>query len=401
VVGFGCITCIGNSGPLIEKQSEAINKNNLDVVAVLSGNRNYEARIHRDVRANYLMSPPLLIAFAIAGTVLKDITKEPLGTGKGGKKVYLKDIWPTGEEIRAAMAASIDRNMFVKEYGKGIHDVNPYWNKISGFGGELFAWNPESTYIALPPFFKEVQNGKGDIKNARVLAVLGDSISTDHISPAGAIAPESPAGKYLSSSGVRPSDFNTYGSRRGNHEVMVRGTFANNRLLNGLAGGKEGGFTVHFPDGRPMTIFDAAMQYKNEGVPLVVIAGREYGSGSSRDWAAKGPMLLGVRAIIAQGYERIHKSNLIGMGILPLQFEDGKSAESLKIDFSKPISIEMPERLSPGGKARMSFVSRSGKAVETVLKSRIDTAVELEYYKAGGILRYVAGKIMGKKGGHD
>ena len=395
LVGYGCITCIGNSGPLIEKQSDAINKNGIDVVAVLSGNRNYAARIHRDVHANYLMSPLLLIAFAIAGTVLKDIVNEPLGKDTQGNDVYLKDIWPSSREIEDAMAKALDSGMFAKEYGKGIWDVNPYWNGISGFDGKLFKWNTKSTYIALPPFFGGEVGSMRSISGARVLAVLGDSISTDHISPAGAIGVDSPAGKYLSSLGVGPADFNTYGSRRGNHEVMMRGTFANNRLVNELANGKEGGFTVHYPDGEVMPIYDAAMRYSAEGIPLVVIAGKEYGSGSSRDWAAKGPLLLGVRAIIAESYERIHKSNLIGMGVLPLQFSRGENAKVLGIDFSKSIDIDIPADMVPGSKLAVRFIEKgTGMRKSAEVESRIDTRMELEYYKAGGILRYVAAKFL-------
>ncbi len=395
LVGYGCITCIGNSGPLIEKQSDAINKNGIDVVAVLSGNRNYAARIHRDVHANYLMSPLLLIAFAIAGTVFKDIVNESLGKDPQGNDVYLKDIWPSSKEIDEAMSKALESSMFAKEYGKGIWDVNPYWNGISGFDGNLFRWDSKSTYIALPPFFGGEVGSMRSINGARVLAVLGDSISTDHISPAGAIGVDSPAGKYLSSLGVRPADFNTYGSRRGNHEVMMRGTFANNRLVNELANGKEGGFTAHYPDGEVMPIYDAAMRYSAEGIPLVVIAGKEYGSGSSRDWAAKGPLLLGVRAIIAESYERIHKSNLIGMGVLPLQFSRGENAKTLGIDFSKSIDIDIPADMAPGGKLTMRFIDKgTGRQRSAEVESRIDTRMELEYYKAGGILRYVAAKFL-------
>ncbi len=397
LVGFGCITCIGNSGPLIEKQSDAINKNNLDVVAVLSGNRNYEARIHRDVRANYLMSPPLLIAFAIAGTVLRDLTREPLGKGSDGRDVFLKDIWPSNAEIEEIGAKAIDRGMFVKNYGTEIHEVNPYWNKVSGFEGELFSWNTKSTYINLPPFFEERGYDElGPIENARVLAAFGDSVSTDHISPAGAIGVDSPAGRYLISEGVKPYDFNSYGARRGSHEVMVRGTFANNRLENLMVKGKEGGFTTHYPDGKIMSIFDAAMKYKGENVPLIVIAGKEYGSGSSRDWAAKGPRLLGVRAVVAESYERIHRSNLVGMGILPLQFSNGDNADRLHLDLSKPLGIAVGRGLRPGGSVTMTFISaKTGREEHAPLKVRIDTAVELEYYKAGGILKYVASKMIG------
>ncbi len=400
LVGFGCITCIGNSGPLIEKQSEAINAHNLAVAAVLSGNRNYEARIHRDVRANYLMSPPLLIAFAIAGTVLKDLTKEPLGRGVNGKDVYLKDIWPTKEEIGAVTSSVIKTAMFNSEYGSSLYSVNPYWNNMESPSGKMYQWDDSSTYIRMPPFFYVNPPSSYDIKNARVLAVFGDAISTDHISPAGAIGKDSPAGKYLISKGIDPKDFNSYGSRRGNHEVMMRGTFANNRIKNLMLGGEEGGFTYKFPENRKLTIYDAAMDYGKEKVPLVVLAGSEYGSGSSRDWAAKGPMLLGVRAVIAKSFERIHRSNLVGMGILPLQFLKGDDIASLGIDWSKEISIAVGKEVRPGQGISMTY-TRTGETrqTETELTVRLDTRTETDYYLSGGVLNYVAGKIMGGKNG--
>ena len=398
LVGYGCITCIGNSGPLIDKQSDVINGNGLAVASVLSGNRNYEARIHPDVRANYLMSPPLLIAFGIAGTVLLDMDSEPLGRGKDGKDVYLKDIWPSQQEINQAVAKAIRKDMFDKEYGKNIFNVNPYWNKLDAPTGMLYRWDSESTYIHLPPFFEGFEpaaNRKiSPINNGRVLAVFGDSISTDHISPAGSILADSPAGKYLVAHGVQPADFNTYGTRRGNHDVMMRGTFANNRIKNLMLPGTEGGYTLHYPDGKKMSIYDAAMAYKEEGVPLVVLAGAEYGSGSSRDWAAKGPFLLGVEAVVAKSFERIHRSNLIGMGIVPLQFKEGEDAARLNIDTSMPVSVLLDDGLRPRAKVVMKYYSSSDKKQhDATLTCRIDSQIELEYYKAGGVLNYVIKKL--------
>jgi aconitate hydratase len=398
LVGYGCITCIGNSGPLIEGQSDAINNNGLAVAAVLSGNRNYQARIHKDIRANYLMSPPLLIAFAIAGTVLKDLTKEPLGVGKGEKEVYLKDIWPRKKEIDEVISKVVKKDLFRKEYGEGIFKVNKYWNALKGNASSLYAWDKDSSYIRRPPFFSEgamfIPNS--GIRGARVLAVFGDSVSTDHISPAGEISPKSPAGRYLKEHGVREQDFNTYGSRRGNHEIMMRGTFANDRIRNMIVE-DEGGYTLHFTDGAKMSIFDAAMKYKRERVSLIVIAGKEYGSGSSRDWAAKGPMLLGVKAIIAKSFERIHRSNLIGMGILPLQFAEGDGADELAIDPSGEISIELDGAIRPNMPARMIFRKKGGRIARAEVAVRLDSELEVEYYKHGGILNYVLNKML--KGG--
>ena len=400
LVGFGCITCIGNSGPLIEGESDAIIKNNLAVAAVLSGNRNYEARIHRDIRANYLMSPPLLIAFGIAGSVLKDLTKEPLGRGKDGEEVYLKDIWPKQEEINEIISKVLSERIFKEEYGENLFKINPYWNKIEVPKGMRYGWEESSSYVRLPPFFDGFDPSKEievrPITNARVLALFGDSISTDHISPAGAIGPDSPAGKYLIGKGIKREDFNTYGSRRGNHEVMMRGTFANNRIRNLLVKDTEGGFTMHFPDEERMSIFDASMKYKEEKIPLVVIAGIEYGSGSSRDWAAKGPSLLGVKAVIARSFERIHRSNLVGMGVLPLQFKEGESSESLGIDCTREISITFETNLGPRSKVMLEYYNKEGKEEKAELLCRIDTPIELEYYKSGGILNYVIKKILSK-----
>ncbi len=400
LVGYGCTTCIGNSGPLIEKQSDAINEHNIAVASVLSGNRNFEARIHRDVRANYLMSPPLLIAFGIAGTVLIDLTKEPLGNGSDGKPVFLKDIWPSNEEIAKTVHDAIKVEMFNKEYGANIYDVNPYWNKLDSPTEKIYKWEESSTYIRLPPFFENLKHGNNELKsieNAAVLAVFGDSISTDHISPAGAIGSNSPAGKYLIEHGIKPQDFNTYGSRRGNHEVMMRGTFANNRIKNVIMNGKEGGYTIYFPDGKEMPIYDAAMEYKKSGTPLVVLAMSEYGSGSSRDWAAKGPSLIGVKAVIAKSFERIHRSNLIGMGVLPLQFHKDEDYNTLAIDYTKPISIELQDDMAPRSEIRMKFTSKkTGKEESTSVTSRIDTPIELDYYKSGGILNYVLERISGQ-----
>ncbi len=401
LVGFGCITCIGNSGPLIDRQSDAINKNGLAVAAVLSGNRNYEARIHPDVRANYLMSPPLLIAYAIAGTVLKDLTKDPLGKNSKGEDIYLRDIWPSQKEINDVIHRAISIDMFEKEYGKHIYDVNPYWNTLDIPQGKAYRWDAASTYIRLPPFFEGFDPGKersvGDIEGASVLAVFGDSISTDHISPAGAIGKDSPAGRYLIERGVKLEDFNTYGTRRGNHEVMMRGTFANNRIKNLMLPGVEGGYTLHLPDGKKTTIYEAAMQYKKENVPLVVIAGVEYGSGSSRDWAAKGPMLIGVKAVIAKSFERIHRSNLVGMGLLPLQFKSGQDAKTLNIDPTKPVSVRLPKKLAPKQAVKLIYTKNGdGAQSEAELVVRIDTPIEMEYYMSGGVLNHVIKKIMAR-----
>ena len=400
LVGYGCTTCIGNSGPLIDKQSDAINGNSLDVAAVLSGNRNYEARIHRDVRANYLMSPPLVVAYAIAGNVLKDLTKDPLGMGSDGTPVYLKDVWPSDADIKKMINEYVSMSMFHDEYGSKIYDVNKYWNAIDSPSGEIFKWDEASTYIRKPPFFDDLelkhgQNPIKDISGAKILAVFGDSVSTDHISPAGAIGKDSPAGKYLIEKGVEQKDFNTYGARRGNHEVMMRGTFANNRIKNLMLNGREGGYTIFYPDGAEMSIYEAAIKYKTMGIPLVVFGGIEYGSGSSRDWAAKGPALIGVKAVIAKSFERIHRSNLIGMGIIPIQFDSKDDAKSLGIDYGKEITIKLPSSMKPRDMLEMLYYdSKDGAQKSVLLKSRIDTDMEMEYFKAGGILNYVLNNIM-------
>lgn len=399
LVGYGCTTCIGNSGPLPGAISKAIKDANIAVASVLSGNRNYESRIHSEVMGNYLMSPLLVVAFAIAGTVMKDLTKDPLGLGRDGEPVYLKDIWPTSKEINDVIHSSMDVNMFKERYKDNLQNVNKYWNDLEHVNGMAYNWDENSTYIQMPPFFEDFdpqdRQSIAPILNAMVLALFGDSISTDHISPAGAISQSSPAGKYLMDHGVRPADFNTYGSRRGNDRVMVRGTFANNRIKNMLLPGTEGGYTIHFPDKEKMTIYDAAMKYRDEDIPVVVIAGSEYGSGSSRDWAAKGPKLMGVRAVVAKSFERIHRSNLIGMGIAPLQFKNNEDADSLGMDCSKPISIEISDSMKPRESIPMEYTKKGEKSQsQTQLLLRIDAPIELEYFRIGGVLNYVIKKIV-------
>ncbi len=397
VVAYGCTTCIGNSGPLPDDLSKLINEGNLATVSVLSGNRNYEGRVHNDIKANYLMSPPLVVAYAIAGNINKDLSKEPLGYSDG-KPIYLKDIWPSNLEVQEVIKKSISKDLYEAVYNDSIFNINPYWNSLKSPSGKYFEWDEKSTYIKRAPYFDGWKAGETkdieDLVNARILLVLGDSVSTDHISPAGAIMPDSPAGKYLISRGVSITEFNTYGSRRGNHEVMIRGTFANRRLKN-LMVNVEGGYTIHYPDGQVMTVYDAAMKYKEEGVPLVVIAGKEYGSGSSRDWAAKGPALLGVKAVIAESFERIHRSNLIGMGIIPLQFKEGENYKSLGIDYSKPISIIFKEK-KPRGTAYLIFYNKFGEQKSAELTIRIDSELEMEYIKYGGILKYVLSKMLAR-----
>ncbi len=397
LVGFGCTTCIGNSGPLDESIESAIVRENLSTAAVLSGNRNFEARIHRNVRANYLMSPPLVVAFAIAGRVTIDMEKEPLGTGKDGKPVFLKDIWPSSDEILAAMKGSISREMFVEKY-QNLDNYNTKWKEMSAPSGKTYEWDDKSTYIRKPPFFDNYSPDNEikytQISNARPLLVLGDSVTTDHISPAGSFSKDTPAGRYLIERGVNPEDFNSYGSRRGNHEIMMRGTFANNRIKNLLVK-REGGFTVHFPDGKEGTVFDVAMQYTRENVPEIVLAGDQYGTGSSRDWAAKGPFLLGVKAVLATGYERIHRSNLVGMGIVPLQFKAGENYNSLKVDFSKPMDIVFDNGVKPLSDATFRFYEKeTSRQKSTKVTVRVDTPVESEYLASGGILQHVLGKIL-------
>ncbi len=389
LVGFGCTTCIGNSGPLLPGVSDAVHDGDLSVAAVLSGNRNFEGRIHPDVRLNYLASPPLVVAYALAGTLDLDLTSEPLGTDGDGRAVYLRDLWPTPAEVSDAIEQAVTSEMFRTRY-ESVFEGDRRWKGIDSSGGETFRWDSRSTYVLRPPFFEQFSaepDAVADIVGARVLAVLGDSVTTDHISPAGSIRPSSPAGVYLSEHGVEPSEFNSYGARRGNHEVMMRGTFANVRLRNLLAPGTEGGVTRLLPGGEQLSIYDAAMRYRDQGVPLVVLAGREYGSGSSRDWAAKGPALLGVRAVIAESFERIHRSNLLGMGILPLQFAEGTSLASLGITGEETFDIAGLDALRAGDVPK-ELVVRAG-AVEFNARVRIDTPMEAEYFRHGGILAYV------------
>lgn len=393
LVGYGCTTCIGNSGPLPEQVSKIIQDNDLTAVSVLSGNRNFEGRIHAQVLMNYLASPPLVVAYAIAGRMDMDLYQEPIATTSEGQPVYLKDLWPTQHEIAEVMGGALDAGQFRASY-QNVFQGDDHWAGLESVSSGLYEW-PDSTYVSHPPYFEDLSMEVADpvdIQSARVLAFLGDSVTTDHISPAGSIAEDSPAGRYLIARGVQPADFNSYGSRRGNHEVMMRGTFANIRLRNRLANGTEGGVTRHLPDGELMSIFDAAMRYRKEGIPLIVLAGKEYGCGSSRDWAAKGPRLQGVRAVIAESYERIHRSNLIGMGILPLQFQPGESAESLGLTGEEIFDILGLDAASkPGGRLKVTATAAdNGGAARTFeVAVRIDTPQESEYYRHGGILHYV------------
>ncbi len=402
VVGYGCTTCIGNSGALPSDVSEAIDAHGLVAVSVLSGNRNFEGRINSDVRANYLMSPPLVVAYALAGTILRDLETEPLGRGRDGRDVYLRDIWPTQAEIAEVASTALTSESFRKEYAS-VTAGDEHWQRLRFAAGEVYAWEPDSTYIRRAPYFDDMPRTPApveDIHGARVLAVLGDSVTTDHISPAGSIQASSPAGLYLREHGVTPADFNSYGSRRGNHEVMVRGTFANVRLRNKLAPGTEGGVTRLLPEGTGMSIFDAAAEYARRGTPLIILAGKEYGSGSSRDWAAKGPKLLGVRAVIAETYERIHRSNLIGMGILPLEFGGGDSVASLGLTgeevFDFPgLKILLDERLEAGHTLIVRATAPDGEEKNFRVRVRIDTPGEILYYEHGGILQYVLRQLAG------
>jgi len=392
LVGFGCTTCIGNSGPLPEEISEAINNNDLVAAAVLSGNRNFEGRVNADVRANYLASPPLVVAYAIAGSMQIDIAKQPLGTDQKGRKVYLRDIWPTTREIADVMRKNINKAMFARKYGN-VFKGEANWRKIAVKGGLTYKWDDRSTYVQNPPYFEGMQKRSvpiEDIVDARVLGLFLDSITTDHISPAGSIKEESPAGEYLRDHQVRPKDFNQYGTRRGNHQVMMRGTFANIRIKNQMLPGVEGGFTTHYPSKQRMPIYDAAMRYKSENVPLVVFAGKEYGTGSSRDWAAKGTVLLGVRAVIAQSFERIHRSNLVGMGVIPLVFEEGTSWQTLGLKGDEQVTIRgLHGDLKPHQKLQAEIIASDGGLKRVPLICRIDTLEELDYFKNGGILQYV------------
>ena len=389
-VGYGCTTCIGNSGPLKPEISEAVKAADVIACSVLSGNRNFEGRVHPEIKMNFLASPPLVVAYALAGSLDIDVSTEPLGNGRDGKPVYLKDIWPSAADVAAAIAGSVDSSMFKKGYANVfLGDEN--WRSLATPAGKIYAWDAKSTYVKNPPYFEGMTMTPAkvsDIKGARALAVLGDSVTTDHISPAGNISKSSPAAKYLIAQGVQPADFNSYGARRGNHEVMMRGTFANIRLRNLLLPGTEGGITLHIPSGESMSIFDAAMQYQAAGIPLVILAGKEYGTGSSRDWAAKGTMLLGVRAVIAESFERIHRSNLIGMGVLPLQFKEGHNANSLGLSGKEAFDIV---GLEHGAARYVQVIARSndGKTTPFDVRLRIDTPKELDYYQHGGILHYV------------
>ena len=397
VAGYGCTTCIGNSGPLDAHIDDAVSKNDIVAAAVLSGNRNFEARIHQNIKANFLMSPPLVVAFGLAGTVEIDMTKDPLGTGKDGKPVYLKDIWPSTAEVGAVMKFATDPAMYKKLFS-AFGEGNPMWDEIPTSIGATYQWDDNSTYVRHPPYFDgfKMQAGKvSDVKGARVLGIFGDSITTDHISPAGGIRASAPAGQYLQEHGVSIADFNTYGARRGNHEVMMRGTFANVRIKNLMVPGTEGGVTVHYPSGEETSIYEAAMRYKQAGVPSVVFGGDEYGQGSSRDWAAKGPQLLGVKAVIVRNFERIHRANLVFMGVLPLQFREGVTAQSLKLDGSEVIDITGLEKgITPMQDVTMTVHRKDGKTDTVPLKLRIDTPIEVDYYTHGGILPYVLRQLL-------
>jgi aconitate hydratase len=399
IVGYGCTTCIGNSGPLHPNIEQAVTDNDFVAAAVLSGNRNFEARIHQNIKANFLMSPPLVVAFALAGRVNIDMAHEPIGTDRQGKEVYLKDLWPTIEEIHHAMASALKPEVFRQLYAD-FAGQNPKWNEITSSTGDLYAWDEKSDYIQEPPFFEAFSMQISEIeevRNARPLGIFGDSVTTDHISPAGAIKPSSPAGKYLIGRGVQPIDFNSYGSRRGNDRVMTRGTFANVRIKNLMVAGVEGGVTLHYPSGEQMSIFDAAVRYQKEQTPLVVIAGHEYGTGSSRDWAAKGTRLLGVKMVIAASFERIHRSNLVGMGVLPLQFVDGVNAQTLNLDGSETYSVlGLGDSIRPRQEVTLE-IKRKDRGIEKIpLILRIDTPIEVDYYRHGGILPFVLREILHK-----
>jgi aconitate hydratase len=400
VAGYGCATCIGNSGPLPEEVSQAVAENDLTVAAVLSGNRNFEGRIHAQVKANYLASPPLVIAYALAGTVDIDLTTEPIGYDQSNNPVYLKDIWPTSQEVQETVEKAVRPELFRKRY-ENVLTCNERWNQIQVPEGKLYAWDEKSTYIQEPPFFINLSEEADPIKavqGAKALALLGDSVTTDHISPAGSFRPDSPAGLYLQNNGVATADFNSYGSRRGNHEVMMRGTFANIRIRNLLAPGTEGGVTTYLPTGEVMSIYDASMKYQEAGVPLVVLAGKEYGTGSSRDWAAKGTDLLGVEVVIAESFERIHRSNLVGMGVLPLQFADGQSWQSLGITGKESFDFSgLSDDIKPGQKTTVRATREDGSSFEFECIVRLDSVVDIEYYRNGGILQTVLRQLAGVK----
>jgi aconitate hydratase len=396
-VGYGCTTCIGNSGPLAAPIENAVTKGDLVAASVLSGNRNFEARVHQSIKANFLMSPPLVIAFALAGRVDIDMTLEPLGTGSDGKPVFLKDIWPTLKEVRDLLQSALKPEVYRRLY-TDFASQNPKWNEIPSSVGDTYAFDPKSTYIQEPPFFSDFSMQPGaiaELKGARALGVFGDSVTTDHISPAGSIKKTSPAGRFLVENGVAFEDFNSYGSRRGNDRVMTRGTFANVRIKNLMLGGEEGGSTLLQPEGTKLSIFDAAAEYRKRGVPLVIIAGQEYGTGSSRDWAAKGTNLLGVKAVVAQSFERIHRSNLVGMGVLPLQFKEGTNAATLGIDGSETYAVlGLGHALKPQQDLTLRITRKGGENLDVPVRCRIDTPIEIDYYQHGGILPYVLRQIL-------
>jgi aconitate hydratase len=398
-VGYGCTTCIGNSGPLDPKIEKTINDNDLIAASVLSGNRNFEARVHQNIKANFLMSPPLVVAFALAGRVDIDLSKDPLGKDRDGNDVYLRDLWPSLQEIRDTLRTALTPDVFRRLY-RDFSAQNPKWNEIPSSIGEIYEWDEKSDYIHEPPFFKEFGMEPGrieEIRDARPLGIFGDSVTTDHISPAGAIKPTSPAGQYLKSRGIEPADFNSYGSRRGNDLVMTRGTFANVRIKNLMVPGVEGGVTIHQPEGEQMSIYEAAVRYKEECVPLIIIAGHEYGTGSSRDWAAKGTRLLGVKAVVAASFERIHRSNLVGMGVLPMQFEEGTNAQTLGLTGAETFSITgLSEQIQPGQTVTLE-ITRGDKTRHSVpVRLRIDTPIEIDYYRHGGILPFVLRELIAR-----
>jgi aconitate hydratase len=402
LVGYGCTTCIGNSGPLHPKIEKAIHDHDLVAASVLSGNRNFEARVHQNIKANFLMSPPLVVAFALAGRVDLDLTKEPIAKDKDGKETFLRDLWPSLTEVRDAMQSALTPEVFRKLY-RDFADQNPKWNEIPSSTGDIYQWDEKSDYIHEPPFFEDFSMKPGKIENivgARALGIFGDSVTTDHISPAGAIKASSPAGRYLISRGIEPADFNSYGSRRGNDLVMTRGTFANVRIKNLMVPGTEGGVTKYYRQSGSdqMSIYDAAMKYQKDNVPLVILAGTEYGTGSSRDWAAKGTRLLGVKAVVASSFERIHRSNLVGMGVLPLQFAEGTNAQTLKLDGSETFSVTgLSDAIKPGMTMTLQIERANGKSDSVPVSLRIDTPIEIDYYRHGGILQYVLRQLLAKK----
>jgi aconitate hydratase len=398
LVGYGCTTCIGNSGPLDAAIEEEIVEHDIIAASVLSGNRNFEARVHQNIKANFLMSPPLVVAFALAGTVIKDVYLHPIGQDHEGNDVFLKDIWASLDEVKEVLQTAFDPETYKRLYSE-FAEKNPLWNQIESSTGQIYEWDTNSTYIQEPPYFEGFSMETGsfsDFNSARALAIFGDSVTTDHISPAGAIKANSPAGIYLQENGVAPQDFNSYGSRRGNDRVMLRGTFANVRIKNLMVAPVEGGFTRYQPDGEDLSIYDAAMKYKEEGTPLMIFAGQEYGTGSSRDWAAKGTRLMGVKAVVAQSFERIHRSNLVGMGVLPLQFKEGQSAATLRLDGTETFDLSGLANVNVRPRQDVTLrVNRADGSTDVVpLTLRIDTPIELEYYKGGGILPYVLRQLM-------